>query len=53
MKSIVDYLGCGGLRERGDYIDFVSTKFSDNFNIIIPMFREHPIMGIKALDFED
>jgi len=53
MKSIVDYLGCGRIRERGDYVDVIFSKFSDNLNIIIPMFREHPILGTKALDFED
>ena len=28
-------------------------RFSDIFNIIIPFFLKHPILGVKSLDFAD
>jgi hypothetical protein len=36
-----------------DWGNYICTKFSDNFNIIIPFFLQHPIQGSKAKDFSD
>lgn len=33
--------------------DFTVSKFADIIKIIIPMFKIHPIQGIKQLDFQD
>jgi len=32
---------------------FKVTNFEDIFKKIIPMFKDHPIQGIKKLDFQD
>lgn len=34
-------------------MDFKITKFSDNYDIIIPFFINNPILGVKSLDFKD
>jgi len=53
MNSIVDFFGCGDIRVRGNYVDFICTKFSSIRDTIIPFFCEHPIVGVKSLDFKD
>jgi hypothetical protein len=32
---------------------FVVSKFSDNWEKIIPLYHKYPIKGAKALDFAD
>ena len=32
---------------------FQCTKFFDNYNLIIPIFSQYPIRGVKAKDFSD
>jgi hypothetical protein len=32
---------------------FVVSRFSDNFEKIIPFFNKYPIQGVKGLDFAD
>jgi hypothetical protein len=55
MKSLVIYFGCGRWitpsKEKWGY--FQCTKFSDNYDKILPFFLNHPIRGAKALDFAD
>lgn len=53
LRALIKQLGCGGY-----YYDITNntgtltvTKFSDILNIIIPLFIESKILGIKALDF--
>lgn len=55
MISLIKYLNCGNIirRQSENIVDFKITKFSDINNKIIPFFKEHPIKGIKAKDFED
>jgi hypothetical protein len=53
MKSLIEYWGCGNYypsEKRGDYI---VSKFSHITGILIPFFKENPILGVKALDFQD
>jgi hypothetical protein len=38
---------------RENSVSFQISKFSDITNIIIPFFDKYPILGQKALDFED
>ena len=55
MKSFSTYFNCGKYskaKER-EWADFSVTLFSDITDKIIPFFKEHPIKGIKAKDFED
>jgi len=38
MDNLVIFFGCGDVRIRGDGVDFLSRKFSDNYNIILPFY---------------
>ena len=55
LKSFINYFNCGyyikSLQE--DWGNYKCTKFSDNFNIIIPFCTKYPIRGVKAKDFSD
>nr|YP_009663664.1 hypothetical protein [Dactylella tenuis]QCW06802.1 hypothetical protein [Dactylella tenuis] len=55
LKSFVQFLGCGqySINEKSGIITYSVSKFSDIANIIIPLFEEYPILGVKAKDFED
>lgn len=55
MKSLVEYFGCGRYvpRKDRDLGDFECTKFSDINEKLIPYFDRYPLLGNKALDFED
>lgn len=55
LKSFVTFFKCGQyakpLKKNWGY--FQCTKFSDNYNKIIPFCTQHPIRGVKAKDFSD
>lgn len=55
MKSFVDYLGCGLIRERkgGLAVDFLVYKTLDLNSKIIPFFEAYPILGVKYKEFQD
>ena len=55
MENISKYLGCGKVyRRRSDSLNVLSIeKFYDIIEIIIPLFKLHPIYGVKAQDFTD
>jgi hypothetical protein len=46
LRSVACWAACG----LGDYI---VSKFSHITGILIPFFKENPILGVKALDFQD
>lgn len=59
MIAIKDYLKCGNCYTRkienaypSDQ-DFKVTRFSDITEIIIPFFKNNPVLGVKSLDFKD
>jgi hypothetical protein len=54
LECINSYLNCGNVLEtsRGE-INFDVHKFSENYEIISPFFSRYPILGVKALDFQD
>jgi len=53
MISFIEYWGCGYYYSSLERGDFKVTKFSLITEIIIPFFKENPILGVKALDFQD
>lgn len=53
MKSLIDYFGCGNYNIKREWCNFLVTKFSDNYDNIIPFFKNSPVVGVKALDFDD
>ena len=42
---------CGIVNKNKDVCIFRVTKLDDIINKIIPLFQQHPILGVKALDF--
>ena len=53
LKLLIEYLGCGNIYKNGDAFEFKVTKLEDIILKIIPFFHNHPILGVKALDFHD
>ena len=55
MKNFIEYFRCGNyyLYSKYEMGEYRVTKFSDLTDKIIPFFKEHPILGVKALDYED
>jgi hypothetical protein len=55
ITNIINYLGCGRLRESKDvkFLDIDVQKFSDIQDKIIPFFNKYSLLGVKALDFSD
>lgn len=58
LDNIKEYLDCGKVKykekestSRSTILIFKVVKFANNFEKIIPFFREHEIKGIKYLDF--
>lgn len=55
LKSFVTFFKCGHyvnpLQKEWGYDQ--CTKFSDNYNIIIPFCTQYPIRGVKGKDFSD
>lgn len=53
LLKLVTCLGCGryeGAKGGRKFVDFVVTKLSDLDSIILPLFTDYPIYGVKALD---
>jgi len=53
FTSLVEYLGCGKFYFDKEVICYRVTKYSDISEKIIPFFKKYPIIGVKALDFND
>jgi len=55
LKSLVNYLGCGGyyLVSGRDLGKFIVTRFSDIESKIMPFFDKYPLQGVKSLDYAD
>ena len=53
MRSLIEYLDCGIiLKHSENTVVLIVTKFRDIVQKIIPLFQQHPIKGVKALDFD-
>jgi hypothetical protein len=64
LELIAKFMNCGAVYSHGEnafdltlwpFADRAKavSKFSDNKNIIIPMFKTYPIQGIKQLEYQD
>jgi len=53
MRSLISYFECGNYNIKKEWGNFLVTKFADNYDIIMPFFKNYPIIGVKSLDFED
>ena len=52
LKSLVNLFGCGQVYSYKDHSEFICQSFRDNYEKILPFFRQYPILGVKSLDFE-
>lgn len=53
IRSLIEYFNCRGVYKDSDAYYFRVTKFIDIEKKIIPFFQKHPILGVKAKDFND
>ena len=55
LVSLISYLGSGHYSKgKGNNCgQYKTSKFSDIAQKIIPFFKEYPVLGVKAQDFED
>lgn len=60
LQSFVSYFGCGNsyVISGRDMCEYTCQKFSDNLTIIVPFFKQYPLLGAwlrsrKSLDFND
>ena len=53
IRRLADYLNCGRISKNREGIYLDVTKFSDLTVKVLPLLKNHPILGIKSLDFED
>lgn len=55
LTNIINYLGCGRLREGKNvqFLDIVVEKLNDIHDKIIPFFTKYPVLGVKNLDFSN
>lgn len=55
IRSLIQYLDCGQVyvRGSGNAVDFKITKFDNLIGKLIPFFITNPLIGVKALDFQD
>jgi len=56
LSNFIDYLKCGKIEKastRPNGVTFVTYKFSDIRDKIIPFFQNYPLHGIKSKDYSD
>ena len=57
MRSLVEFFNCGNIYSRETAgkaaIDYRVLKLDNITEIIIPFFKQNPILGVKSLDFAD
>lgn len=55
LRNLIQYLDCGqvNIRANGNAVDFKITSFDNLINKLIPFFESYPLLGAKALDFND
>lgn len=51
LEFIKNRLNCGNVYASGKTANLVVTKVSDILNILIPIFEEFPLNGVKYLDY--
>ena len=54
LGLVAKFMNCRTVYYHGENaFDFTVSKFADNQNIIILMFKTYPIQGIKQLEYPD
>jgi hypothetical protein len=57
MKNLAEFMNCGSIYSRKragkNAIDYKVLNFGNIIEIIIPLFKQYPILGVKSQDFSD
>jgi hypothetical protein len=53
LRSFIAFFGCGSCARFYNSVEFICVNTKDINNIIVPFFKKYPILGVKALDFND
>ena len=55
LQSIISFLGCGRIKEFSgkNFVNVIISKFSEIYEIIIPLLEEYPLRGHKLLNYKD
>jgi hypothetical protein len=53
IRSFKEYFQCGNIVTSKNAISFKVTNFSDTKDIIVPFFKNNPILGEKSKNFSD
>lgn len=53
LRSFISFFGCGSCARFDNIVEFICVNTKDINNIILPFFIKYPILGVKALDFND
>lgn len=53
MGKLIENMGCGGINLKRGVVVYLTSKFSDVADRIIPFLKKYPIYGAKSKDFED
>jgi hypothetical protein len=53
LRSFIAFFGCGSWARFDNIVEFICVNTKDINNIILPFFIKYPILGVKALDFND
>jgi hypothetical protein len=54
LELLIKYLGGGRIeKQKTSVVNLTLTNLSLINNIIIPLFKKYPLLGIKQLDFLD
>jgi hypothetical protein len=53
IKCLKDFFGCGQVYSYKQYAEFKCQNFKEIYEIILPFFLKHSILGCKSKDFQD
>jgi len=54
LDLVAKFVHCGAVYSHGkNAFDFTVSKFADNLNIMILIFKTYPIKGIKKFKYQD
>lgn len=53
LRSFISFFGCGSSVRYKSLVEYICVNTNDIYNIILPFFKQYPILGVKALDFND
>lgn len=53
LRSFISFFGCGSCSRFDNIVEFICVNTKDINDVILPFFKKYPVLGVKALDFND